>query len=49
MTETQKSEEFKLLQNKIVNLTNDSRDKYSTRMSNKFNDCHVSPKHTRQF
>ena len=37
-------EEFKLLQNKIVNLTNDSRDRYYTRISNKLNDPHVSPK-----
>ena len=36
-------EEFKLLQNKIVYLTNDSRDKYYTRISNKLNDSHVSP------
>ena len=36
-------EEFKLLQNKSVNLTNDSRDRYYTRISNKLNDSHVSP------
>ena len=35
---------YKLLQNKIVNLTNDSRDRYYIRMSNKLNDIHVSPK-----
>ena len=37
-------EEFKLLQNKIVNLTNDSRDRYYTRISNKLNESHVFPK-----
>ena len=37
-------EEFKLLQNKIVNLTNNSRDRYYTRISNKLNDFHISPK-----
>ena len=37
-------EEFKLLQNKIVNLTNDSRDRYYTRISNKLNDAHIFPK-----
>ena len=37
-------EEFKLPQNKIVNLTNDSRDRYYTRISNKLNDSHVSSK-----
>ena len=37
-------EEFKLLQNKIVNLTNDSRDRYYTRISNKLNDSHIFPK-----
>ena len=37
-------EEYKLLQNKIVNLTNDSRDMYYTRISNKLNDSHVSLK-----
>ena len=37
-------EEFKLLQNKIVNLTNDSRDRYYTRISNKLNHPHVPPK-----
>ena len=37
-------EQFKLLQNKIVKLTNDSREKYYTRKSNKLNDSHVSPK-----
>ena len=34
-------EEFKLLQNKIVNLKNDSRDKYYTRISNKRNDSGI--------
>ena len=37
-------EEFKLLQNKIVNLTNDLRDRYYTRISNKLNDSPVPPK-----
>ena len=37
-------EEFKLLQNKIVSLTNDSRDWYYTRISNKLNHPHVPPK-----
>ena len=37
-------QEFKLLQNKIVRLTNDSRDRYYTRISNKLNDSHLSPK-----
>ena len=37
-------EEFKLLQNKIVHLTNHSRGRYYTRISNKLNDSHVSPK-----
>ena len=37
-------EEFKLLQKKIVNLTNNSRDRYYTRISNKLNDFHISPK-----
>ena len=35
--------ECKLLQNKIVNLMNDSIDRY-TRIFNKLNDSHVSPK-----
>ena len=30
-------EEFKLLQNKIINLTNDSRDRYYTRICNTLN------------
>ena len=34
---------MKLLQNNIVNLMNDSRDRYYTRTSNKLNDSHVSP------
>ena len=34
-------EEFKLLQNKIVNLTNDSRDRYYIRIFNKLEDSHV--------
>ena len=37
-------EEFKLLQNKIVDLTNDSRDRCYTRISNKLNDSHLSLK-----
>ena len=37
-------EEFKLLQKKIVNLTNDSRDRFYSRKSNKLNNFHVSPK-----
>ena len=37
-------EEFKQLHNKIVNLKNDSKDLYITRISNKLNDCHVFPK-----
>ena len=36
--------EFKLLQNKIVNLANDSRDRYFIRIYNKLNNPHVSPK-----
>ena len=39
-------EEFKLLQNKIVNLINDLKD---IRISNKLNDFHVFLKHTAQF
>ena len=34
-----KIEEFKLLQNKVVNLTNDLRDRYYTRTSNKLPPC----------
>ena len=34
---------MKLLQSNIVNLMNDSRDRYYTRISNKLNDSHVSP------
>ena len=41
---TKQFEEFQLLQNKIVDLTNDSRDRYYTRISNKLNDSYVSPK-----
>ena len=41
---TKISGEFKLLQNEIVNLTKDSRARYYTRISNKINDSHVSPK-----
>ena len=41
---TKKFEEFKLLQNKIVNLRNGSRDRYYTRISNKPSDSHASPK-----
>ena len=37
-------EEFMPLQNKIVNLTNDLRDRYYTRISNKLNDSPVPPK-----
>ena len=37
-------EKFKLLQNKTLNLANDSRDRYYTRISNKLNDLHVSLK-----
>ena len=37
-------EKFKVLQNKIVHLTNDSRVRYYTRICNKLNDSHVSPK-----
>ena len=37
-------EEFKLLQKKIVNLTNDSRDRIYSRKSNKLNNFHVSLK-----
>ena len=37
-------EGFKPLQNKIVNLKNDSKDLYITRISNKLNDSHVFPK-----
>lgn len=36
--------EYKLLQNKIINLKNDSKDIYYTRISNKFNNPQVSPK-----
>ena len=37
-------EEFKLPQNKIVNLMINSRDRYYTRISNKLTDSHVFPK-----
>ena len=45
-------EEFKLLQNEVVtftvelcyNLMNDSKDRCYTRISNKLNDYHLSPK-----
>ena len=35
----QKIEEFKLLQNKVVNLTSDLRDRYYTRTSHKLPPC----------
>ena len=38
------SRKFKLLQNKIANLTNDSRDRYYIRISNKLNESHVTSK-----
>ena len=31
-----------------MNLANDSRDRWYTRISDKLNDSHVSPKHTGQ-
>ena len=37
-------EKFKLLQNKIVKLTNDSRYRYYTVIPSKLNDSHVSTK-----
>ena len=48
---TEVFEKFKLLQiqNKIVNLTNDSRDRYYTRISNKLNDPAYPLKHTGKF